>query len=228
MTATPETTVTAAFAAFERGDWRAVVALLDQPSLEMFRELRLGSAAAMHDISRDPQLATGGGSLTAISSADHVVKTHGSVRLEFMPGSPTVRDLASLSPQDFYVRWHEASSRVPFALRAYGWITRFSHWHPERGAAPTVIGSVGEGDDITHVLYRRQDMQYDESARVDLITLRRDEGGWRLELNAFGMRSPLDDGDIMLAWRAVFWRSVLHAFKAWLKRVIGRARAQQP
>lgn len=202
MSATPVETVNEAFAALDRQDWRALARLFTTEWLATIRDQHLGMLGAMQAHSKAAKTGSGGGSLAAVQHpVGDFMQQFGSTRVRVFPGSPTVSDLASLSPEDFFVRWQEACTYASLPLRAYGAFWRLFHRETKEGGR-LVLGSVTEGEDMAHVLYRQPGCV--DPWRADVITLKRVEGSWRLQLDEvqWGM-DPFRGGDIFLMGRAM-------------------------
>jgi hypothetical protein len=215
MDETPVATVTAAFDALERGEWRSLAAMIDPASLAGVREHHLGFLVAAHNM---PSVAgTGGGSFVAMQSpSGDALERYGSLRIREIPGSPTIRELTQMSPEDFFVRWQQACRHVPLWARGAAALWRLFHREEERDEekTPVVIGAVAEGDDVAHVVYRQSG--YVDPWRVQLITVKRGSGGWRIELDRFqtGM-DPFQRDAMMFMTRTMFPSMLLRIVGSW-------------
>lgn len=85
-------------------------------------------------------------------------------------GSPTIGELARLSPASFFIRWSEAvhgEAGPPF---------------DDQYDRRQVVGYVFEGPDRAHVLYRSTH-QYPEARHIQRMPLNHSAGTWRMLLN---------------------------------------------
>jgi hypothetical protein len=212
----PEATVTAAFAAFERGAWRELADLMGAQSLAMFRDMHLSMAVMLEQKPFEGGDSVGG-SLAAIQTGPEWLTLHGNTRIRALPGAPKLSDLAALSPTEFFIAWQEASRRPPVSLLLLAWIGRL--FRRRAGAmerVPVVIGSVAESDDLVHVLYRQDG--YSPPERVDLVSVTRSNGQWRVDFDIYSGWNRFTESDSFLVWRRVFWKGMWFASLSWLKR----------
>jgi hypothetical protein len=85
-----------------------------------------------------------------------------------MPGNPTIDELRHLSPAAFFRRWGEAAYESP---------------SDDANAEHEILGTVFEGEDVAHVLYRSSFRTFDLPAQVMRMPLRYANGHWRIVLN---------------------------------------------
>ena len=170
----PTQTVQAALDAFGRSDWRALASLVHPDALTGFRTDQLGSAVGYSLLRSDPQMRRRNISIRPADfvSADAIQRAK-DIRVVEFPGNPTVGELAGLSVGDFFVRWCEAAfsngQRRP--------------WQAMQRVGRQTIGEVLEGDTLAHVLYRVQVESIYLAGKLEVMSLKRDGGQWRLLLN---------------------------------------------
>ncbi len=217
MHETPVGTVTAAFEALERGAWRSLAAIIDPASLVAVREQQVGFLVAARMM--PPVGGKGGGSLVAVQSpSGDLLERYGSVRVREFPGAPTIRDLTQMSPEDFFVRWQQACRHVPLWVRGAAALWRLFHRkeaEQDEEQAPVVIGAVTEGDDVAHVVYRQAG--FADPWRVQLVTVKRGPGGWRIALDPFQLGlDPFQRDHMMFMTRTMFPSMLLRIVGSWL------------
>jgi hypothetical protein len=174
----PEDIARAAFAAFERQDWNAVVKVVDAAAAVAFRESELALIAAWLDQREAMRAAKREGVTSFGFSSDGILKPEQlarlrNVRVEAFAGAPTFAELAALPPEEFLRRWLQAvhSGQQP-AVRLPAGVHR------------RTLGVVIEGDTLAHVVYRPEggDMRYEHPWTVEVLALRKDSGVWRILL----------------------------------------------
>jgi hypothetical protein len=104
-----------------------------------------------------------------LSLGDSDVANAGNERVEIMRGHPTIDELRRLSPTAFFIRWCEAAYASP----------RSGDARVER----QYLGTIFEGEDVAHVLYRSPAINFDLPAQVMRMSLRYADGHWRILLN---------------------------------------------
>ncbi len=181
----PTETVKSAFAAFERRDWRQLVALVDPERLEAFKDRQLAMlvswAQQKDSIAAAEREGRGWGISPADSLTREAIAAVETVHVPTFAGSPTLAHLAALLPAEFFVQWCAA---------AYG---------KERGSwtsddvpdlKRSIIGEVGGTDSVTYVLYRREYRHIDMNVlyhelpgHAMVMPVRRAGAQWYLLLN---------------------------------------------
>lgn len=94
-------------------------------------------------------------------------------RVPVFPGTPTLAELARLSPADFFVRWCQAVYEVAPEKGPGGGKTELQR---------EVVGEVLESPMLAHVLYR-SDGSREQPWPIKRMPLRRSAQGWYLLLN---------------------------------------------
>ncbi len=173
----PAETVRSAFSAFEHHNWETLAALVDSERLVSFQREQLAYLVAwINSQAARTQSAHDSIGWIMLSYADSLsaeaLAQFGGLKVAAFPGTPTIADLAQLSPAKFFSRWCDAAYEA----------------RPEGGPAGAktqmrryTIGEVRETDRLAHVLYRSD--QYTGVWPVDRMPLRRSASGWGLLLN---------------------------------------------
>lgn len=175
----PEDAARSVLAAFERGDWDAVVGAVDPDAIATFREQELALLAAWLEqrdamrASRDAGERSFGYSSDGVLRPEQIVHLR-SVRVQVFPGAPTFGALVALSPAAFFRQWLEAAHDPPPG----------GELASDARVRRRVLGAVVEGDSLAHVLYRLEGEghQYEQAWTVEVLALRRSAGVWRMLL----------------------------------------------
>ena len=169
-----------AFAALQRRDWPALAGHIDSLALESLRQESIGMLILTTEQRLAGEEVGGGYNPYDVVISDHLPRI-GSERALGFPGEPTIAQLASLSPSEFFVRWCEA---------VYGDSTQEDPVREVVELTRRIIGEIREGDDRAHVLYRREsrhvemgELKVNLPGRVMTMPLRNIAGQWRLRLN---------------------------------------------
>ena len=178
----PIVVVDSAFDALTRNDWPRFTMLVDSRRLAEFQRRSLQQLFAMLEFRKlrsanDSQPFMSGG----VMLGDADLEKAGNERIDIMQGRPTIAELRQLSPTAFFMRWCEAV-----------------YTSPPSGAARAerhYLGTVFEGEDHAHVLYRSSAFTFDLPAQVVRMSLRYADGHWRILLN------EETDGESTLAMR---------------------------
>ncbi len=190
--ATPSAVAVAALSALDRGDGRGVAARTHPQVIESARRRLLltviaqaGYAHAKRADERRPawtdsSALSGPGPVPPELIAKYARTP---VRGSETPGSKRPRSLAemaSLPAEELFAWWitqtHETASS-----------------DPDMPAATFLpVSAVAEGDSLMHVLYRERskEARYDEPWRVDVLSLKRDGGRWRILLEESSLFPP--------------------------------------
>jgi hypothetical protein len=174
----PAQVAAAAFDAFTRADWEALAALVHPTMLARFQreEMDLIVGWAQEKRSGSPEMA--GGIHVMLhppdedSSSVAVGEPLAGVRVPLFPDSATIGQLAGATPAQFFVMWCEAVYGHPADT---GW-ARYN-------GSRRILGEVGEGETLAHVLYTGGPFQYDDPWRVTRMPLARTEDDWGLLFN---------------------------------------------
>ena len=171
----PRSALEAAFAALAARDWPALVRHIDAEALAMLRVSELGSMIFAAEQRMAGNTRGGGYEPEELVSAEHLSRVGGERVTAFL-GEPTIAELAVLAPTDFFRSWCAA---------AFGST-------PSTRSVRQVVAAVREGDDLAHVLYRRERFTFGESNRdlvalrpgsLEIMAVRRHGTTWRLLLN---------------------------------------------
>ena len=166
----PVVVVDSAFDALARKDWSRLTMLVDSRMLADFQSRQIQELVALLTMQKIRAAKDSPSGMTiGLTLGDSNVAAAGNERVEVMRGHPTINELRRLPPAEFFVRWCEA---------AYG--------SASSGDAPVerqYVGSVFEGEDIAHVLYRSSVVTFDLPAQVMRMPLRYADGHWRILLN---------------------------------------------
>jgi hypothetical protein len=178
----PIVVVDSAFDALARKDWPRFTTLVDSRRLAAFQLRAIQQLVALLSLQKmrsanDSGPFTSGGVM--IGGAD--LEKAGSERVDIMRGRPTIDELRRLSPAEFFMRWCE----VAFSAPSSGDPRVERHY----------LGTVFEGEDHAHVLYRSSAFVFDLPAQVVRMSLRYADGHWRILLN------EETDGESTLAMR---------------------------
>ena len=175
----PITVVDSAFDALTANDCSRFTALVDRQRLVDFQSRAIQQLVTMLAFEKirsandsQPEFAI------ALTLGDSDVTKAGQERVEIMSGHPTIDELRHLSPTAFFTRWCEAVYRSfqPSDVK----VTR------------EYLGTIFEGQDVAHVLYRSSAVTFDLPAAVMRMPLRYADGHWRLLLNG-----ELDEGSVL-------------------------------
>jgi hypothetical protein len=177
---TPTETAASAFRALGQRDWQALAGFADSQALASLRQESIGMLILTTEQRLAGEKAEGGYNPDDVVIADHLARV-GSQRIRTMPGNPTIEDLTTLSPSDFFVEWARAS---------YGDET---HKDPQRDVADLyrqIIGAVMETPEAAFILYRREVRYWDDDefkvvlpGRVMILPVVRRDGSWHLQFN---------------------------------------------
>ena len=168
----PTSTVQIAFSALEQHDWPTLATLVHPDALATLRQHSLAQIIVLAELAKAGKpTANFGYNPGDIVIADHLPQV-GDQRVPEFPTSPSINELAALSPADFFVRWcqavYESRPELPGS----------SVPHTKRH----IIGEVMEGDTLAHVVYRREG-RWMIPWHVDIMPLRRLGDRWSLLLN---------------------------------------------
>lgn len=176
---TPSQAVDSAFAAFARRDWPTVAELVNPTALDSLRQESLGLIILMAENRLAGREETGYNPGEVVI-ADHVPRV-GSERVPQFPGNPTIAELASLSPTQFFIAWCGTVFRTDSGNDPMREVVSLQR---------RIIGEVQEGDSIAHVVYRRESRQIDMGelfidlpGRMVEMPLKRVSDRWTLLLN---------------------------------------------
>jgi len=161
MTDSPIGAATAAFHAVDAGDWQALFAVLDPVAIERFKSYQRRIL--------------------------EMSESAGLFRRRKRPGG-MLQQVFAVSSLDEYDALPAA-----FVLRRWLVVSRGRFQHPERPETHReMLGEVHEGPGMAHVVFRESWSGGEELvARVRVISARRTERGWRIEL---GGGLVLDEG----------------------------------
>lgn len=188
----PSAVAVAALSALDRGDGRGVAVRTHPQVIESARRRLLLTVIAQAGYAhskkgeerRGVRADSSGLSGPGPVPPDLIAKygrtpVHGSE----VPGSKrprTLAEMASLPADELFAWWitqtHETAST-----------------DPDMPAATFLpVSTVAEGDSLVHVLYRERskEARYDEPWRVDVLSLKRDGGRWRILLEESSLFSP--------------------------------------
>lgn len=145
---TPEAVVLAAFAAINTEDWHTLSELCDPLSLVIFKRhtLRLLSFFA-EDADIDDEFSD--------DFDDEHVDFRDMLRFE-VAGVDSVRELEEMDPGRVFIRWLQAKASPGYRDKIEPWRngSEESARRTVRSYKYSVLGSVADGDDFAHVLYR--------------------------------------------------------------------------
>lgn len=167
------------FAAITAEQWDSAAAFVDPVSQRTFRDRVLTYlllvAEQRRAIRRSMQGSGSGGfagfGMDSVPTAARLAK-YGQWRIGVYPGTPTIQELAGLSPAELLARSYAASSILCMEGVC-------EHEPPLPGRA-LVLGAVIENDSVAHVLYRE--------TGSDTSTLARGVDRWRVEVMQFFKR----------------------------------------
>jgi hypothetical protein len=181
------------FDAVARQQWDAAVALADPAAVRRFRNFALSTfvvVASRHDeLERELKPQTGNGALFPLR-IDSVARPSdlervGAWRIPAYPGSPTVGELAAMTPQELFARSYPISE-----IECFDGECRPLRRHPRY----IVVASAIENDSVAHALYRQDpaDTTHGRSGDegdpwgVEVLHLFRRAGSpWRVGLPAY-------------------------------------------
>lgn len=160
--AVPEAIVSEAYAALARGDGASLADLVDPLALEQFRNYWISGVVSWAELTDDGKHWPhgSGGSAHGEDLSDEEIRAHAEMPVERVDGISNLSELAALSPRELLIR----------VVAAWGRIM-------EEHDVPSIVGSVTEGTELAHVVYRRAP---GNSRRLSLISVRRRDGRWRL------------------------------------------------
>ena len=167
----PTVVLDSAFGALARNDWPRFATLVDSQRLADFQVRSLQLLVPMLELRKmrskdgDSQPMTSGG----FSLGDADVEKAGKEHVDVMPGRPTIDELRHLSPAAFFMRWCEGVYGAPPSGNA--------------SVERRYLGTVFEGEDRAHVLYRSSAFTFDLPGQVMMMSLRYSEGHWHILLN---------------------------------------------
>lgn len=147
---TPESVVQAALEASAAHRWEAVFHLIDKSDLPRWRRVTL-------------------------SMLRHVERQPNAERVFAEWRARDTNELESLPDAELFGRWMHA-----FSLEARSRMLSGESGPPPPSIRRVVLGTVQEGEELAHVLYR--EMVRDGSA-LRTTTLRRTSGGWKLKVD---------------------------------------------
>lgn len=147
---TPESVVQVALEAAAARRWEAVFHLIDKSDLPRWRRVTL-------------------------SMLRHLETQPNAERIFAEWGARDTTGLEPLQDAELFARWIHA-----FSLEARARMLSEEPGAPPPSIRRVVLGSVQEGEDMAHVLYR--EMVRDGSA-LRITTLRRTSGGWKLKVD---------------------------------------------
>ena len=169
---TPLQVVVAAFAAAKRQDWDSVAQVTDPSVVAEYQREQIALLVARH-VPGQLKARAGSRTLEAITDEGGLAENASfnavkDVQVPIFEESLTIGHLAALSPQEFFLRWCDASHRAHNAL---------SDDPPEWEG--TLLGEVYEGKEWAHVLYR-EPPQTKKRSPWHVFSLRRVDGRWLL------------------------------------------------
>lgn len=166
----PAATAAAFFAALERSEWRAAASHVDPRTHARHQRIEVSMLLNWAEQrERIRVLAREGGSY-AIVASDTVdtaaLRKYGSTPVRGYRETPTLAQLAALSPAEFMARYLETGGELLRERRR-------------------IVGEVVENDSVAHVLYRSDDphVQYEDPFYVQVLNLRKSGGRWYVRLN---------------------------------------------
>ena len=168
-TPSPTLVVDSAFEALARRDWPRLAMLVDSQTLMEFQARALQELVVMLKFQKMRSGNSRSTMMTFFSLGDSDVANARQERVDLMQGHPTIGQLESLSPAEFFERWCEAAYASPSPTDV----------RPERH----YLGIVFEGEDLAHVLYHSSNIVFDQPAQVLRMPLRFSDGHWRIQLN---------------------------------------------
>lgn len=176
----PTGTVRSAFEALARRDWRTLASLVDSQALASLRQDALGMLILTTEQRLAGEKAEGGYNPDEVVVADHLPRV-GSERIKGFRREPTIRELASLPPSDFFIEW---------ARTAYGDESQQDPMREVVDLYRRIIGELMENDDTAHVVYRREHRHVEDGepkvvlpGRVMGMTVVRRGDKWRMRFN---------------------------------------------
>src|SRR2546421_978706 len=177
---TPTETVRSALAILSQREWGALASLVDSQALESLRQDALGMLILTTEQRLAGQEVGGGYNPNEVIIAEHLQRV-GRERVTGFPKQPTIAELASLSPRDFFIKWAEA---------VYGDTPQDDPVSEVVELYRRIIGEVKDNPDTAYVLYRRESRHIEMSefkvnlpGRVMIIPVVRVRGGWRIRFN---------------------------------------------
>jgi hypothetical protein len=175
----PTETVRRAFDALARRDWKALVSFVDSQALASLRQDALGMLILTTEQRLAGEKAEGGYNPQDVVIGDHLPQV-GNQRIKGFRRKPTIRELASLAPADFFIEWARA---------AYGDGSQRDPVREVVGLYRRIIGEVMDNDESAHVVYRREHRYFDGDlkvvllGRVMIMPLVRSGEDWRMRFN---------------------------------------------
>jgi hypothetical protein len=167
---TPRETLDRCLAALAGDDPDTVVELLDPADYPRWRERQLFHLALdlADELTASPESAEAQVRLHAITSSELplLLSQYGSRPLSELEGAPTLAEVEKWEPRKFL------RAVIGAALR------RARTRGDQPTVSPTVVAEASEGPDLAHLLVR--DSARPGSAEVEVFTLRRVDGRWRL------------------------------------------------
>ncbi|HEY2854870.1 MAG TPA: hypothetical protein VGJ18_18570 [Gemmatimonadaceae bacterium] len=165
----PTDVADSAFGALARKDWAHLATLVDSQRLVEFqaREIQeLVAMLALQKMRRANNSQSAG--MVVLSLGDSNVASARNERVDIMKGRPTIGQLQRMSPPEFFRHWCEAAYVSP---------------SPSDIRVRQYLGTVFEGEDLAHVLYRFSTFTLDQPMQVMRMPLRYSDGHWRIMLN---------------------------------------------
>lgn len=178
----PIVVVDSAFDALGRNDWPRFAMLVDSRRLADFQIRAIQQLVAMLSFQKMRSANDSGPFMSGgvmLGGAD--LAKAGNKHVDIMRGRPTIDELRRLSPTEFFLRWCEVAYSAPSS--------------GEPRVERHYLGTVFEGEDQAHVLYRTSAFTFDLPAQVVRMPLRYADGHWRILLN------EETDGESTLAMR---------------------------
>lgn len=171
-------TARAFFAAIEAERWDEAARMIDVDSGETFRQRELSVLVRWAE-RRDSLAAmrAKGEGMVAFSTDGRLdlalAEKHGRTQLRGAPGIETLADLIALPLPDFLAKSLELTN-TPHTLPSGELFARTRR----------VLGGVGEGEDMAHVLFRTEGpgIRHTDPHQVEVLRLERIDGAWRVEL----------------------------------------------
>jgi hypothetical protein len=177
---TPTERVRAALTALAQRDWGALASLVDSEALESLRQDALGMLILTTEQRLAGQEVGGGYNPNEVIIAEHLPRV-GNERVSRFPKQPTIAELASLSPRDFFIKWAEA---------VYGNKVQNDPVSEVVELYRRIIGEVKDSPDRAYVLYRRESREIEMGelkvnllGRVKVMPVVRTGGDWRIRFN---------------------------------------------
>jgi hypothetical protein len=173
--------------ALARGEWQAVALALDPDDVATFRDRELAvltDRAAVSALARRENRRVTSWSSQAVLNLDRLAEFGSEPQVPF-PGTPTLSQLASLSPLQFLVACMEAHAAGEERMIAHVRKSQLAADHKQATEPKCrVIGQLAEGDRLVHILYRWDSQGgEDHPTHVHLRTFRSMGGEWRVSLD---------------------------------------------